>query len=600
MPRFRYAVPALAVAAALATPGHAQQPPEPTLEQAAAADAAVTNSSLDAPLFYQLLIGELELRQGEAGTAYQVLLDAARKVRDERLYKRATDIALEARAGDQALTSARAWRAAFPQSLEAARYEVQILVALNRVADTVPALKSILMLVPASERAGVITSLPRFFTRNTDGKAVVAAIEQALMPYAQERVPGESPASAPAAWVAIGRTQAAADDPAQALLAVQRAQMLMPNHEGAALLAIELLPTQPDAQVLVQRFLDAQPPAPPAPLNAVRLLYARALATQQRYAQALPLLDQVTRETPQIVEAWITLGAIHLEQRQPQAAEAALTGYLEQLDRADQPGDEDRDALLQRRTQAYLMLSQAAEQRKDYAAAESWLAKVDSRSALQVQTRRASLLAQQGRLDEARQLIRQLPETSPEEGRAKLLTEVQLLRDQKAWKEAHEVLVQANQRFPDDIDLLYEQAMLDERLDRLSEMESLLRRVIALKPDHHHAYNALGYSLADRNLRLDEAKQLIERALALAPGDPFLLDSLGWVEYRRGDREAALRWLRQAYEARPNTEIAAHLGEVLWVSGDRDGARQVWSEGKARDGANDVLKETLARLKVGL
>ena len=142
-----------------------------------------------------------------------------------------------------------------------------------------------------------------------------------------------------------------------------------------------------------------------------------------------------------------------------------------------------------------------------------------------------------------------------------------MLRDVKLWSDANAVLAQANQQFPDDVDLLYEQSMMAEKLNRLDEMERLLRKVIELKPDHHHAYNALGYSLAERNLRLPEAKQLIQKALELSPGEPFITDSLGWVEYRLGNRDEALRLLRGAYQSRPDPEIAAHLGEVLWVVG---------------------------------
>jgi tetratricopeptide (TPR) repeat protein len=178
-----------------------------------------------------------------------------------------------------------------------------------------------------------------------------------------------------------------------------------------------------------------------------------------------------------------------------------------------------------------------------------------------------------------------------------LLAEAQLLREMKQWQDAYTVLEAANQRFPNDADLLYEQAMMAEKIDRLDAMETLLRRVMVLKPDHAHAYNALGYSLADRNLRLPEAKALIERALQLTPGDPFITDSLGWVEFRMGNLPEALRLLQQAYKARPDAEIAAHLGEVLWAMGQQAEARQVWAEAKSRDAGNDVLRETLVRLK---
>jgi tetratricopeptide (TPR) repeat protein len=253
------------------------------------------------------------------------------------------------------------------------------------------------------------------------------------------------------------------------------------------------------------------------------------------------------------------------------------------------------------RTQAHLMLAQAAEMQGDLKGAAAWLAKVDdTQTALDVQLRRATLLARQGKLKEARALLQQSPERKPEDARAKLIAESQLLREVKRWPDAHAVLVTANQRWPDDVDLLYEQAMLDEKLGRVDEMERLLRRVMELKPDHHHAYNALGYSLAERNLRLPEARSLVMKALELAPGDPFITDSVGWIEFRLGNPEKALAHLQRAYAARPDTDIAAHLGEVLWVLGQKDEARRIWREGRERDRDNETLRETLTRLQVRL
>jgi tetratricopeptide (TPR) repeat protein len=244
------------------------------------------------------------------------------------------------------------------------------------------------------------------------------------------------------------------------------------------------------------------------------------------------------------------------------------------------------------------MLSKVAEQRGDLAGAEAYLARVnDPERALEVQTRRASLAARRGQVDQAREMLRQVPERSPGDARAKLMAEAQMLRDLKRWQEAHEVLEAGARRWPEDSDLLYELSMVAEKLDRLDDMERLLRRVMVLKPDSQHAYNALGYSLADRGLRLPEARDLIRKALDLAPGDPFITDSMGWVEFRLGNHAEALRLLREAYAARPDTEIAAHLGEVLWVTGQRDEAVRIWREGRQRDAANDVLRETLARLK---
>ncbi|MGA0610431.1 tetratricopeptide repeat protein [Caldimonas sp. KR1-144] len=567
-------------------------------------DEPAIGTALDAETFYEVLVGEIALRSGEPGAAYETLLDAARRMRDERLFQRATEIALQARAGDQALAAARAWRRALPQSMEAARYEIQLLSALERVGETAEPLRALLALVPPAERPGAILSLPRSFARAGDRKQVRSVMEQVLLPYAQAKVAGEPPAAAVAAWASLARVRAAAGDGAAAVEALQQAQALDAGSEGPALVALELMPTQPAAESMVQSYL-AIDGTPLAKRSAVRLMYARTLAGQQRYAEALPQMETVTRDAPGLADAWLALGALRLELKQPQPAEQALRTYLERLaqapagEAAQSSGDDD-GSLAQRQTQAYLLLAQAAEQRRDYAGAEAWLAKVDGSQALAVQVRRASLLAQQGKLDAARALVRQVPERNPEDARAKVLAEAQLLRDAKAWAPAREVLAAGNERFKDDVDLLYEQAMVDEKLDRLPEMEALLRRVIALRPDHHHAYNALGYSLADRNQRLPEARALILKALEISPGEPFLVDSLGWVEYRMGNREEALKWLRQAYRARPDPEIAAHLGEVLWVNGERDEARRVWREGRGRDAGNEVLLETLARLKVEL
>ncbi len=572
----------------------------PALAQPAA-PTAVENSALDAQLFYQLLIGEIELRSGEAGTAYQVVMDAARRSRDEQLFRRATEIALQARAGDQALSSVMAWRSALPHSVEAHRYLIQLLVALNRADEAVEPLRSLIQLTPESERPALILSMPGFFSRTGDKTKTPALIERVTQGWI------DRPATRSACRVALARAWLAVPEAAKALPLLQQAQADEPDNEAVAMLAVGLVPSTPQAEPLVTAFLKSRPDS-----HAVRLNYVRVLTNVQRYGDASAQLEVVTKLAPDLAPPWLTLGALQLELRRPAEATASLTTYLEKLENAPAAApagadDDDDDSAPagdwrdQGRTQAWLLLAQAAEQRHDYKAAEGWLAKVDNpQRALEVQTRRASLLARQGKVREARDLIRKAPEKTPADGRAKLLAEAQVLRDVKLWRDANAVLEQANKEYPDDVDLLYEQSMMAEKLNRMDEMERLLRKVIALKPDHHHAYNALGYSLAERNQRLDEARDLIRKALDLSPGEPFITDSLGWVEYRLGNRAEALRLLQQAYRARPDAEIAAHLGEVLWVSGQHDEARRVWREAKTRDSGNDVLRETLARLRVDL
>ena len=544
-------------------------------------------SQLDGELFYQLLLGELTAQQGEPAAGFALLLDAARKTGDAQLYQRATDIALQARSGDSALQAARAWKAALPASREANRYVLQILIALNRIADTVEPLKTEFRMAPDAERVAVLVAVPRAYARASDRKLAASVVEAALADYLI------NPGTASAAWTTAGRMRLAADDRQGALDAAQRGQAADPRAEGPVVVALELVdPKRPEAEALVRNYL-ADGKSPSKALPEIRMAYARVLLDAQRYAEATGQLQIVTREKPDYPEGWLVLGSLQLQDNQQAAAQASLERYVAL---AGQTPQAERNPGL---AQAYLSLSQLAEKRKDYAAAESWLVKIENAADLtQAQTRRASILASQGKIEEGRRLIHALPERTPEEARMKLNAEVGLLREFKQYRQAHELLAQALAKTPEDTDLLYEQSMVAEKLGLLDEMERLLRQVIQLKPDYHHAYNALGYSLADRNIRLPEARDLIRKAIEFAPADPFIKDSLGWVEFRMGNTLEAVQILEAAYKAKPDAEIAAHFGEVLWRLGQRDRARSIWKEGQLINADNETLLETLKRLKV--
>jgi tetratricopeptide (TPR) repeat protein len=312
------------------------------------------------------------------------------------------------------------------------------------------------------------------------------------------------------------------------------------------------------------------------------------------YSAALDQLKDMTQAQPKVPQAWLMLGLLHVDENRLEAAEVALKRYLGLVQ--DQANPSQRGL-----AQAHLGLAQVAEKRLDEPAAQSWLQKVDHPDfVLQAQSRRAQSLARQGKLAEARSLIQNLPVDNANQARGKLLAEVKLLRDNKQYLAAHELLNMAVLRDPQDNDMLYELAMLDEKLNRLDDMERRLRELIRRLPDQPHAYNALGYSLADRNLRLVEAKQLITRALELAPEDPAITDSLGWVEFRLGNLPLALSLLKKAYASQPDAEIAAHMGEVLWQLNQREEAQKIWREGLQKGGDTETLRETLRRLKVDL
>lgn len=578
------------LALAQATTPEPASPAAPSgLAQDKAAQASAPLSVLDSTLFYELLVGEITAQEGEPAAGFALMLDAARKTSDAQLYQRATDIALQARSGDAALQAALAWKQDLPASREANRYVLQILIALNRIADTLEPLKAEIRMAPDAERVAVLTAVPRAYARASDRKLAGSMVEAALADYLV------NPATASVAWTTAGRMRLAAGDNAGALDAAKRGQAADPRAEGPAVVALELMdPKLPEAEMLVQKYL-ADSESPTKALPEIRMAYARALLDAQRYAEATAQLQTVTREQPDYPEGWLVLGALQLQDNQLASAQASLERYIAL---AQQVPQAQRNPGL---AQAYLSLSQLAEKRKDYAAAESWLSKIENSTDLaQAQTRRASILASQGKLEEGRRLIRQLPERTPEEARLKLNAEVGLLREFKQYRQAHEVLAQALLKSPDDTDLLYEQSMLAEKLGALDEMERLLRQVIQLKPDYHHAYNALGYSLADRNIRLPEARSLIRKAVEFAPADPFIKDSLGWVEFRLGNKKEAVQIFEAAYKAKPDAEIAAHYGEVLWSLGQRDRAMAIWKEGQLINPDNETLLETLKRLQVKL
>ena len=547
-------------------------------------------SALDAELFYRLLIGEITAREGDAGAGYALILDSARKTNDAQLYQRAIDIALQSRSGDAALQAALAWRQAQPANRDPNRYVLQILIALNRIQDTLEPLKKGIELATIADRSRAISAIPTAYARVSDKKLAATVVENALGTYVI------NPTTAAAAWTTVGRMRLAAGDADGALDAAQRGQTADVMAEGPALVALELMnPKLPAAEAVVKKYFASNPKAIPE----IRMGYARGLLDAMRYGEATIELQAVIKDKPDFAPAWLVLGSLQLQDNQLAQAQTSLERYVALNLAASQKNEDDEpDRGL---AQAYLSLAQIAEKRKDFAGAEAWINKIEnSADMMQAQTRRASILASRGQLAEGRQLIRSLPERNPEDARLKLLAEVGLLRDLKQYKLAYDLLAQAVVASPRETDLLYDQAMMAEKLGQLPEMERLLRRVIEIKPDAYNAYNALGYSFAERNIRLPEAKLLIKKALEFVPNDPFIRDSLAWVEFRLGNNAEAIKIFADAFKTKPDAEIAAHYGEVLWAMGQRDKAVSIWREGQLLNPENETLVETLKRLKVRL
>ena len=313
-----------------------------------------------------------------------------------------------------------------------------------------------------------------------------------------------------------------------------------------------------------------------------QLIRAQALHQLGRDEEAREAFDSILKRFPKDIDAVYAVGLLAFQVKEYAVAEANMKRLLEL-------GYRDANTV-------HFTLGQIAEEQKNWAGAIQWYDAIQrGEQALPARMRTANALSKQGKLPEARSYLRGVKAQDEPQRVQLLVAESQLLRDANQNREAFELLGQELQKTPDQPELLYDHALTAEKLERFDILESSLKRLIQIKPDHAHAYNALGYSYADRNLRLPEAKQLIEKALEISPTDFFIIDSLGWVLFRMGDLQGAARELRRAWEGRPDGEIGAHLGEVLWIIGEREEARRIWRESLKASPENDTLQKTLKR-----
>lgn len=544
------------------------------------ASAPPVNSALTGPLFYQLLLGELHVRQGSPGAGFSLLLDAARKTRDPALFQRAIDVALQSRSGEAALQAAQTWKREIPTAQEPNRYTLQIQLALNRIEEAGQALAVSLSELPENEKQGAIVSIPRVFAQVSDKTLAAQVVEKALA-----RSLTQAPLKA-TAWTTIGRMRRDAELWPQAADAALQAHAADPKAPGPLILALSLLPKgNPALKTMLDDAMRGQVPP------ELRLGYARSLMALQANEDALQQLGQLTRLHPGDTQAWLLQGLLQQETGRLALAQSSLSQHVALTKDSSDP---EQQAGL---TEALMALSQLAQQQGQLEQAKRWLAQIPaSADPVRVAVRRAELLEQQGRSEEARVLLTQVQTANAEQAQRKTLALSRWLREHRQAQQAYELLKPALQATPQDHELLTEYSLVTEKLQRHEEMEAVLRALMRTRPQDPHAYNALGYSLAERGERLEEARQLVQRALELAPQDPYIQDSLGWVEFRMGRHDEALRILQAAYKRRPDAEIAAHIGEVLWSLQRKDEALAIWREGLLLKSDNETLVDTLRRL----
>ncbi|MCA3187541.1 MAG: tetratricopeptide repeat protein [Cupriavidus sp.] len=593
--RFRRHARALGVAACLAfaslahaAPATVAQDDDEVIEVPAPSGAAkaartpLPNVALSPDILYRVLAAEISLQRGLVGPAYRTYMDLARDTRDPRMAQRATEIAFNARVAQQALDSARLWAELAPKS-PAARQVLSTLLVLNgRWEDAEPLLVQQLAAAPANHRGDAILLLQQQMARTSDPAGAVGVLQRIT---ANDSKLAET-------HLALARAREASGDNAGALAELDQALRIKPDLEPAALMSAELLAesaTDKSIDVL-KRFLAKSPSSVNGHITLARL-YLQKNDMEAARAE-FEVLRKVAPNDPRVP---LALGLTSLQARGYDEAERYLKEYLQMAEKSPAANPDV----------AYQYLAQIAEEKKDYAAAIGWLDKIeDARLATAAQAKRGQLLARMGKLDDAQavfgDLLSDAEDISDPLQRSQRMTairqaEVGSLLEVKAYDRARKVLNERVKVEPDNADWLYELAMLDEREKRYDSMETGLRKVIALQPEQKQGYNALGYSLADRNERLPEARKLLERASELGPDDPYIMDSLAWVKYRQGELQPAADLLKTAYSKAPEAEIGAHLGEVLWQLGQHDEARKTWTEAAKVEPENPTLVDTLRR-----
>lgn len=527
---------------------HAESPPVAPVTDSAKSDG------LSSEFIYKYLVGEIAGQRGELNLASQLFLDLAKTTQDARLAERAAKAAVFGNNPEIALEAANLWTDIDPESVEAQQAMTQMLVSIGKLSEAKPHLQK--LLAKENTRANGFLYLNSLLQNQPDKAAVLALVQELAQPYPK----------LPEAHFTIATSALATGDRALAIKELQIADKLRLGWETGAILQGQILFSQaPESAVdFYRQFLKKYPEA-----SEVRLTLARLLVNQKRFDEAKTEFVKLVEASNNNPEVLVVVGLLSFQAMEYAEAEKYFLNALKE-------DFKDRD-------QIHLYLGQIAEKQKHNEQALTWYKKIEpGERYLEAQLNIANLLAQTKNTDAAIQMLGNLQDLNNEQQAIVIQAQANLLNRDKRSQEAFELLEKAVNTLPNTPEIIYDYAMTAERIQRLDIMERELRKLIEIKPDFAQAYNALGYTLADRNVKLEEARGLIEKALTLSPNDHYILDSMGWVHYRMGKLDKAVDYLRRAYTAQTDPEIAAHLGEVLWQQGKRDEAIRTW-EGALRD-----------------
>lgn len=543
--------------------------------------------TLTGDIFYRIVASEIAAQRGMYGPAATTMIGLARETGDPRLARRGLEFQLAGGNLPGALEAARVWAKLSPNDTEATSTELALAAANGQTEGLSKALR--VRIDAARDKPAAIGQALAVLSRLNDRRLALRILDESF---------SDSVRKLPAAHLALSDVAFAAGDYPRAAKEARAALAADPKSEGAAQRVLEYgskvdpQQAQADARAFINRNPDSR---------KLRLMLAGQIADSGDYNGALSELQAMSRRSPEDFDLLFMQAQLAYKSGQLPLARSLLEQYLDvqnQRQRAIVPGATDAGAAA---ADAHVLLSRIAEDQGRYDDAIAELGRIDDPTLrYSVHMRQAALRAKQGRVDDALAMVDAAGPQDDEERTLGVLTKAQILRDADRVPQAAAVLEAADKAMPDTVEIKYELAMLYERLNRIADLERMLRQVIALDPDHAHAYNALGYTLADHNKRLPEALDLITQALELSPNDPFILDSMGWVKFRMGDLPAAAEYLQRAYALRPEADISAHLAEVLWAQGKREQAQGLLRSALQKDPQNKAVLETIKRLGVSL
>ncbi len=531
---------------------------------------AASSEDLIGRTVFQALVGEFALLRGDPKLGSDAWTDLAVRTRDPKVIARATEVAVVARQYERALELVRLWLEVEPASTQARQTQSSLLVLTNRLDELAPELASLLE-QDQPNLASNLLHLNRMLARLSDKKAVQRLVDRLATPYD----------TLPEAHFAMAQAASNVGDNQRALNETEAALRLRPDWETAALARAQLQSRQSN-KLAIDGLFDFVGRVPSA--RDARLTLARLLIAERRYDESRKQFDRLIKDNPDSPEVIYPVAMLALQQGDYQTGRS----QLEHLLKTEFPD----------KSTAHFFLGQLdQEQKKPDAALAHFRQVTTGEQFVAARSRAAQILMQQGKTDEARELLHATQGGSPAERVQLILAESQLLRDAKRYNDAYIVLDTGLGTHPDNPELLYEAALTAERMGKPELLEMHLKRLLAQHPDHAHALNALGYSWADRNVNLNEAYDMIAKASALMPEDPFIMDSLGWVQFRQGKAELALQTLETAYRIKADPEIAVHLAEVLWSQNRKEEAQRLLKEVAKQNPDNDVLVNAIKKLQ---